>query len=143
MNADEAGQEPEHELNRVDTETLGRAGWTLLHSVAAAFPLVPAPAESACAARFIRDFAQLYPCDVCAEGFREIVRADPPDTASGPALARWTCRAHNMVNREIGKPEFDCSDHAIARRWGICDSCKSHAGELDAFKKLSGLSHLR
>jgi mitochondrial FAD-linked sulfhydryl oxidase len=133
----------EPEAERVDAETLGRATWTLLHSLAAAFPLSPSPAESATAARFMRDFARLYPCEVCAEGFREIVGADPPDTASGPRFASWMCRAHNAVNREVGKAEFDCSDENIARRWGTCDSCSAHADELGAFKKLAGLSRLR
>lgn len=39
--------------------------------------------------------------------------------SSGPALQQWMCRAHNAVNRSIGKPLFNC-DLAPAR-WAPLD----------------------
>lgn len=123
----------------IDPETLGRATWTFLHSMAAMFPLTPSKAESMRAARFMQDFGHLYPCAPCAYSFRKILSSRPPETSSGPVFARWMCQAHNDVNRELGKPEFDCSAESIAKRWGACEACKSHSGQLDAFKQLAGL----
>jgi mitochondrial FAD-linked sulfhydryl oxidase len=122
---------------RVDTESLGRATWTFLHTLAAAHPAVPSAAETARAARFMRDFAAVYPCAPCAESFREIVDRRPVDAASGPRFARWMCEAHNDVNRELGKDVFPCDPESLAQRWGTCEACSAHAGELDAFQKMA------
>jgi Erv1 / Alr family len=125
------------EPERVDAEALGRATWTLLHTLAAAFPAAPTPAESTRAARFMRDFARVYPCAPCAESFQGIVARRPVDAASGPRFARWMCDAHNDVNRELGKDVFDCAPDNLAKRWGTCEDCSAHAGELAAFQKLA------
>lgn len=123
----------------IDPESLGRATWTFLHSMASEFPLRPSKSESERATRFMRDFGNLYPCRPCAESFREILKTNPPDASSGPAFAKWMCRAHNDVNRELGKPEFDCAEESISKRWGACEACRAHSNHLDAFKQLAGL----
>ena len=137
-------EEPSYE--RVDTETLGRATWTFLHTFAASFPSNPSVKEKVQAERFMRDFADIYPCAPCAASFREILKKEPPRAEGGGGFAQWMCKVHNMVNEEIGKEQFDCSK--VAGRWGVCDSCQDHADELEQFKRITKIkfpthSHLR
>lgn len=100
----------------VTPETLGRATWIFLHTLAAAYPPTPTPAESSRMARFLTDFAALYPCAPCAASFRAILARRPPDVRGGGALPAWLCAAHNEVNAELGKPQFDCA--TVGERWG-------------------------
>lgn len=44
-----------------DVEALGRASWTLLHSVTAAYPEKPTLAEQSTAISFVKSFGKLYP----------------------------------------------------------------------------------
>lgn len=118
----------------VDPDELGRSTWTFLHTLAATHPENPPPKEAARLERFMSDFAHIYPCAPCAESFRGIIDRIPVDASSGPAFAQWMCRVHNEVNKEIGKPAFDCAD--VDERWGACESCARHAGALGEFKGL-------
>ncbi|OSX70470.1 hypothetical protein BU14_0746s0010 [Porphyra umbilicalis] len=127
---------PTHE-EVVDTETLGRATWTFLHTLAASYPAAPSAAEAARMARFLRDFAALYPCAPCASSFRRILDRLPPDVRGGGALPAWMCAAHNAVNAELHKPLFDCA--TVGRRWGVCEACTASAPALAQFQSMVGL----
>lgn len=116
----------------VDPDSLGRATWTFLHTLAATYPAKPTKAEQTRIDRFISDFSHIYPCAPCASSFRTIMRRLPPDTTSGPGFAQWMCAAHNEVNKEIGKDAFDCTQ--VAQRWGVCESCAEHQDGLNDFK---------
>ena len=47
---------------------------------------------------------------------------------SGKDLSIWFCKMHNIVNKTLGKPEFDCSYDNLLYRWKIgyshCNSNK-------------------
>jgi mitochondrial FAD-linked sulfhydryl oxidase len=132
------GEEP------VDRESLGRATWTFLHTLAASQPAKPGHDAASRLARFMRDFAQVYPCGPCAESFRGIVARHPPDAAAaagGAVFARWMCYVHNEVNKELGKEEFDCT--RVQERWGVCESCASHEDELRGFAQLAGVADVK
>ncbi len=64
---------------------------------------------------------RMYPCGECARHFSEVVRASPPAVDSRAAFSLWMCEAHNTVNRQLGKPAFNCA--LVGARWaGIeCD----------------------
>ena len=94
-----------------DVDALGRSTWTLLHSVAASYPAQPSPQQRADVSDFLRLFGRLYPCWVCADDFQAWMRRERPDVRGRSELGQWMCRAHNEVNRKLGKREFDC------RRW--------------------------
>ena len=94
-----------------DVDTLGRSTWTLLHTVAASYPTQPNPQQRADVSDFLRLFGRLYPCWVCADDFQAWMRHERPDVRGRSELGQWMCRAHNEVNRKLGKKEFDC------RRW--------------------------
>ena len=62
----------------LDREELGRSTWNLLHTLAAYYPEQPTAAEQESARQLFLALAQFYPCEVCAEDFRDSVAANPP-----------------------------------------------------------------
>ncbi|EFJ39979.1 hypothetical protein VOLCADRAFT_108387 [Volvox carteri f. nagariensis] len=108
-----------------DTWQLGRATWTFLHSMAAAYPEQPSPRQQELMRYMMEGLAEFYPCEVCAEHLREQVRRRPPRVASAKDLNMWLCGIHNEVNEMLGKPLFDCN--LLMERWrdgppdGSCD----------------------
>lgn len=106
-------------------EQLGRSSWTLLHSIAANYPTNPSPTEQSDVVSFMRLFAKLYPCWVCAEDFQQYVELEKVQAGSRNEFGKWLCDAHNEVNRKLGKPSFDC--RLWEERWrtgwkdGSCD----------------------
>ncbi|RKF80947.1 Mitochondrial FAD-linked sulfhydryl oxidase ERV1 [Golovinomyces cichoracearum] len=108
-----------------DVEALGRASWTLLHSITASYPVNPSSTQKTEVIQFLKLFAKLYPCWVCATDFdayieKKHIRADSRDQ-----LGFWMCEAHNSVNKKLGKNIFDCQKWE--ERWrtgwkdGSCD----------------------
>ncbi|KPI40443.1 Mitochondrial FAD-linked sulfhydryl oxidase ERV1 [Cyphellophora attinorum] len=93
-----------------DVDQLGRATWTLLHTLTATYPSSPSPSMQATTKSFIQTFAQLYPCGYCAEDFRDWMReqGNEVNVKSQDEFGEWACRAHNAVNVKLGKREFDC-----------------------------------
>jgi len=95
-----------------DVETLGRASWTLLHSIAATYPVAANPQQQKEMKTFVELFARIYPCWVCAEDFQSWIKR--PENELGKylggrrLLGMWMCWAHNDVNKKLGKKEFDC-----------------------------------
>ncbi|KAF3059012.1 FAD-linked sulfhydryl oxidase ALR [Trichoderma lentiforme] len=108
-----------------DVETLGRSTWTLLHSIAASYPELPSQGQKSDLLSFVGLFSKLYPCWVCAEDFQGYMARQKPQVNSRDEFSQWLCRAHNDVNRKLGKPEFDCSkwDERWRTGWkdGRCD----------------------
>ncbi|KAL7790368.1 ERV/ALR sulfhydryl oxidase domain-containing protein [Trichoderma ceciliae] len=108
-----------------DVETLGRSTWTLLHSIAASYPETPSRTQQSDLLSFVGLFSKLYPCWVCAEDFQGYMARQRPQVTSRDEFSQWLCRAHNDVNRKLGKPEFDCSrwDERWRTGWkdGRCD----------------------
>ncbi|KAL6813949.1 Sulfhydryl oxidase [Trichoderma simmonsii] len=108
-----------------DVETLGRSTWTLLHSIAAQYPETPSQTQKSDLLGFVGLFSKLYPCWVCAEDFQGYLARQKPQVNSRDEFSQWLCRAHNDVNKKLGKPEFDCSkwDERWRTGWkdGRCD----------------------
>ncbi|MCJ1324708.1 hypothetical protein MMC10_001370 [Thelotrema lepadinum] len=91
-----------------DVEALGRSTWTLLHSMSASYPSQPTQTQQTEMSQFLSLFSRLYPCWVCAEDFQTWMGREKPRLGSRAELGDWMCRAHNEVNRKLGKVEFDC-----------------------------------
>lgn len=108
-----------------DVETLGRSTWSLLHSITATYPLSPSPAQKSEVVQFLKLFAKLYPCWVCAEGFQAYMEKNHVRAGSRAELGKWMCEAHNDVNMKLGKNIFNCDKWE--ERWrtgwkdGTCD----------------------
>ncbi|KAF6801230.1 Mitochondrial FAD-linked sulfhydryl oxidase ERV1 [Colletotrichum musicola] len=108
-----------------DVEALGRGTWALLHSIAATYPEKPSPVQKEDLRGFMRLFSKLYPCWVCAEDFQSYMEREQIRVEGRNDFGNWLCKAHNEVNRKLGKEEFDCSKWE--ERWrsgwkdGRCD----------------------
>lgn len=99
----------------LDRQSLGRNTWSILHTIAARYPMMPTSEDKANMKEFIRLISILYPCSDCAKEFREDIKEDPPKLNSRKTLTLWFCEAHNKVNRKLNKPQFDCSK--VDERW--------------------------
>ncbi|XP_068203921.1 FAD-linked sulfhydryl oxidase ALR-like [Palaemon carinicauda] len=98
-----------------DSVALGQGSWRLLHSMAAYYPVKPTVEQQEDMSTFIKIFSKFYPCQPCAEDFRDWLKNNTPDVSSRSNLSRWFCDAHNEVNVKLGKPKYDCS--LIDQRW--------------------------
>ncbi|RKP11142.1 ERV/ALR sulfhydryl oxidase domain-containing protein [Thamnocephalis sphaerospora] len=94
---------------------LGRASWRLLHTMASRYPKRPTEDEREALRSFIYLFARLYPCGQCARHFQVILANNPPEVSSRNAVSQWACRVHNVVNKRLDKPLFDCSQ--VQKQW--------------------------
>ncbi|XP_014671375.1 PREDICTED: FAD-linked sulfhydryl oxidase ALR-like [Priapulus caudatus] len=109
----------------LDIEELGRSTWSFLHTMAAYFPSKPSQQQQSEVHHFITTFSKFYPCPHCADDFRERLKEHPVDASSRRNLSRWMCEEHNVVNRKLGKKEFNCE--LVDQRWrdgwkdGSCD----------------------
>ena len=62
----------------LDRKELGRSTWNLLHTITAYYPDQPTAAEQESIRQLFLTLAQFYPCEVCAQDFRDSVAANPP-----------------------------------------------------------------
>lgn len=99
----------------LDKESLGRNTWSLLHTMAAQYPMLPTKEDKSNMKEFINLMSILYPCSYCAKEFREDMKELPPKLDSRKALSLWFCQIHNKVNKKLNKPQFDCSK--VDERW--------------------------
>ncbi|GAB0135670.1 hypothetical protein EsDP_00003999 [Epichloe bromicola] len=113
---------------------LGRATWKFLHTMVARFPDKPSESDRKTLESFFYLFARLYPCGDCARHFGEMLKRYPPQTSSRNVAAGWLCAVHNMVNKRLGKPQFDCTKIGDFYDCG-CGDDEKHKGENDAEKR--------
>ncbi|KIY53872.1 hypothetical protein FISHEDRAFT_68441 [Fistulina hepatica ATCC 64428] len=108
-----------------DSEQLGQATWTFLHTTAAYYPESPSVAQKSSMLALLSSIPVLYPCTWCAKDFGREIEKYPPQVSNRAALSRWLCERHNHVNEKLGKPKFDCDK--TDERWkdgpsdGRCD----------------------
>jgi len=107
----------------ISKEDLGRATWTFLHTLAAQYPERPTGRQQKDARELVYILTRLYPCADCAKHWEQLVRDFPPRVSSGPEFRQWMCEAHNIVNRSIGKPAFNCD--FVESRWGAVECQES------------------
>jgi FAD-linked sulfhydryl oxidase len=62
----------------VHRELLGTSTWNLLHTLAANFPEHPNTYQKEEMAQFVTILSKIYPCQVCAQDFKNSVAANPP-----------------------------------------------------------------
>lgn len=94
---------------------LGRGTWALIHTIAAKYPPYAGREHQANIIQFIDLLTKLFPCEDCRGHFKKLVDGFPPKVSSREDFAAWACQAHNIVNRRLGKREFDCG--RLDERW--------------------------
>lgn len=55
----------------------------------------------------------------CAEHFGQVLAKYPPQVSSRTASAMWGCFVHNVVNKRLHKPEFNCENIGDAYDCGM------------------------
>ncbi|XP_030553507.1 FAD-linked sulfhydryl oxidase ERV1 isoform X1 [Rhodamnia argentea] len=100
----------------VTKEELGRATWTFLHTLAAQYPDKPTRQQKKDVKELMAILSRMYPCQECADHFKEILRANPVQAGSHAEFSQWLCHVHNVVNRSLGKLAFPCE--RVDARWG-------------------------
>lgn len=108
-----------------DGGQLGRNTWTLLHSVAAYYPMKPSSTQKEEMVQFLKTFSHFFPCKPCARDFEDYLGENKPKVEGREALSLWMCDAHNAVNTKLGKPTFDCRLWKARWRDGWEDFLKS------------------
>jgi len=98
-------------------EEIGRCTWSLLHTVAASYPERATEIEASSALSLLQALAVLYPCRRCADDWAYDLQHEAPQLDGRLAFSQWLCRAHNRVNKKLGKDDFDCSQEALDARW--------------------------
>ncbi|KAL7677803.1 hypothetical protein ACOME3_004036 [Neoechinorhynchus agilis] len=96
-------------------DELGRATWSLLHTMASTFPEKPTALEQTSALQFIDALVRFYPCEECRLHWKKEVEMHPPDASNRKTLSLWLCEQHNAVNQRLGKDLFDCK--RVDKRW--------------------------
>lgn len=99
----------------LDKNDLGRASWSLLHTIAAYYPDKPSVRQQSDIKNFMDILSRLYPCKQCADDLINDLKDEPPVVSSQKELTQWMCRLHNKVNNKLGKELFDCAK--VDQRW--------------------------
>lgn len=62
--------------------------------------------------KYIESFADTLPCSDCREHFKTVLESNPYSEAlkGRDELSRWGVAVHNIVNRRLGKKEYDFSE---------------------------------
>eukprot|EP00916_Digyalum_oweni_P017204 GHVL01028150.1.p1 GENE.GHVL01028150.1~~GHVL01028150.1.p1 ORF type:complete len:146 (-),score=29.31 GHVL01028150.1:75-473(-) len=93
-----------------DRGEIGRAGWKLLHSVAANYPEEPSEEDKKRTNSFYISFANVFPCHICREGIVNILEnTRPPQLKNREELVMWMCEVHNDINEEVGHRKIKCN----------------------------------
>lgn len=101
----------------LDRQELGNATWGLLHSIGIYYPDKPTPEYQAKAKAFVEALAVMYPCVHCSEDFQKEIAKFPPRVESRTTFSMWLCEQHNIVNRKLHKPVFECTMENLSKRW--------------------------
>ncbi|EHY66529.1 hypothetical protein NEAUS03_0953 [Nematocida ausubeli] len=94
---------------------LGRGTWALIHTIAAKYPPYPTREHQANVLKFIDLLTKIFPCEDCRGHFKNLVETFPPKVSGRAEFGGWACQAHNIVNKRLGKQEFDCT--RLDDRW--------------------------
>ncbi|PNT20418.1 hypothetical protein POPTR_009G090200v4 [Populus trichocarpa] len=132
-NRDTSSVQPKDVLNKgksaapVTKEELGRATWTFLHTLAAQYPEHPTRQQKKDVKELMAILSRMYPCQECADHFKEVLRVNPVQAGSHAEFSQWLCHVHNVVNRSLGKLVFPCE--RVDARWGKLE-CEQRACDL-------------
>ena len=93
---------------RIPPSTWGPFFWHTMHIVALGYPNEPTYAEKRAAKEFFESFLHLIPCPICRIHYANHLKDNPvsPSLDTRKDLFTWTVKIHNLVNKDLGKPEF-------------------------------------
>lgn len=79
-----------------------------IHMIALGYPERPTPIDRSTYKAYYAELWKVLPCGRCSVNYRRHLDELPIDgfLGSGKDLFEWTVRLHNIVNRELNKPEY-------------------------------------
>jgi hypothetical protein len=82
--------------------------WLTIHITALAYPTKPSYTDKRAAKQFFESLANLLPCPVCREHYKQHLTKLPllPHLDNRKDLFKWTVDLHNSVNATQGKPQW-------------------------------------
>jgi len=90
---------------------LGRISWSLLHSIAAAYPKENAKEKhKKYLKKFLYSFAYLYPYSSHGSFLYELIKNKKIQSSTREDVVFYLCRIHNRVNAFLKKRIFDCEE---------------------------------
>lgn len=97
---------------RIPPTTWGPFFWHTMHLVALGYPVEPTYAEKRAAKEFFESFTHLIPCPTCKIHYADHLKEMPitPSLDTRKDLFKWTVDMHNMVNKDLGKPQYTEAD---------------------------------
>lgn len=95
-------------MGRIPPPVWGPFFWHTIHLAALGYPNEPTFAEKKAAKEFYESFQHMIPCPVCKLHYQKNLKENPitPSLDSRKDLFRWTVNIHNIVNKELGKPQY-------------------------------------
>ena len=93
---------------RIPPSTWGPFFWHTMHLVALGYPVEPTYAEKRAAKEFFESFTHLIPCPTCKLHYADHLKEIPitPSLDTRKDLFTWTITMHNLVNKDLGKPQY-------------------------------------
>ena len=89
-------------------QEIGRDTWALLHSIAASYPNEPNEEDKKQITNFLNEIANLFPCKICGNHLLRMLKKEGIHADSREELVNYICKIHNIVNKVLEKPQFDC-----------------------------------
>ena len=89
-------------------QEIGRNTWSLLHSMAASYPNEPNEEDKKQIKNFLYGLANHFPCKICGNHLLKMLNKEGIHANSREELVNYICKIHNIVNKVLEKPQFDC-----------------------------------
>ena len=89
-------------------QEIGINTWSLLHSMAASYPNEPTEEDKKYITNFLYSLANLFPCKICGSHLLKMLKKEGVHADSREELVNYICKIHNIVNKVLQKPQFDC-----------------------------------
>lgn len=89
-------------------EYWGKHLWFCIHIIALGYPVHPSEDDKATYKDFYENLWKVIPCYKCSVNYRRHLVELPIDEflVSNQTLFAWTVALHNIVNKELNKPEM-------------------------------------
>lgn len=93
-------------------EVWGRYLWFSIHYIAMDYPMKPSARDREYYKEFFENLWKVIPCFKCAQHYQQHLKEFPLVSEKADFLANrdtlfaWTVELHNIVNKELGKPQM-------------------------------------
>jgi hypothetical protein len=112
-------------------DEVGRAGWRLMHTLAANYPSQPHFYQKFAWYGFFETIINFYPCEYCRNHLWRNIDRYGIHVSNRTDLNMFLCFLHNDVNKENGQDMFPCEMDILMKKYGFPNSTVSKRRYLD------------